>query len=1722
MKNVVHIVGCVAILILLAVGSARGASKEDYCVQPAFITSGVKPNLLLIIDNSASMYDLAYQDSTNTYCANAPTTPCTAGTNCSGTATCRSSGVTTASTTFSAKPCADDSQCPNTNGNNKCSNGFCRTCNENTGAGDCVSATSTTFTPTPCTIDSTCSAITTGDTCNNKCNVSRQCYDATYDDTKTYSGYFNDPSATYKYDFNTGKFTSGAAMPGTCTYSAGTTKYVCVNTSGSPLAVTADATGFVARGNFLNWLTTSKFDVEKQILTGGKFDTANGVLLGESRGCAGRKYIKVLPGVDLTFAIRGGTPGGISSTQSQATEYGQTYIELYAGSYNDVDCLAAMSDWMSVTSSNPPQLSKFQNDTKGCVGTSGTLGGVTAVSFWNHILHDCYQGMTGGSQGYATNLGPLLNQCKEIYKTILPGAMDEISAGYAVCSSILTYPPAGIGYLGACWNASTQDFSNCTQAGQIQKMADYCTVNVNTSPVMDPSSTSLSSNTQSAPGFILEQGLLNTTLVGAFPVKVIPTAIPPIGLINSDKYKDMIRFGGLTFQNNGSGSECGTTTSLPCVKTCSVSTTRVCYVPTDCPSGESCVDLAKTDGSKIISYVGAGYCSDTTTIHACDVDSDCSSYTPSGQYCVSSVGNHGSGLIKSINDIPATSWTPFAEAFYNAIGYYGRTNAYTASPPTSRSDANFSQLPSPNTALSYDPSNKNPSQFKCQANNILLITDGMSTADKSTSSDGLAAMYASQVPYTIGATTYTPGGADYDSANNNGYDTTNSCPPYSGSRSVSNLAWIAKNRNIKTLTTTGTASTTTPQAASESITSYVVYTGPQTSGAPGLCDPKTLMTNTATNGGTTLFSATNPSELYDKIDAAFSSVAAKAASGTAASILSNSEGSGANILQAVFYPKKIFDNATYATWIGEMLNLWYYVDPYINNSTIREDTNLDLKLNLISDNVTRFTFDNASDRTMVQRYSDDNGDGTGDTAVGGLIDPDDVKTIWRAGRLLWQRDISASPRKLYTPLITGGTEIAGTGLMTFTYGNIGSTTFVNNSAVLQPYLQYPISDPASTNNDKAVKLMKWVHGFDFPGDGTIRNRTVKSGNIPAAAVSTVSTDLYVTNPRDKGIGVWKLGDIISSTPRLQSTVRLNTYDLPKPGGYNDKSYESYANSNEYANRGMVYVGANDGMLHAFNLGILSVKASGFQKATLSGTNLGKEEWSFIPKNFLPYLKYLSDPAYAHQYSVDGRTVIFDASIGDTNTGTCIESTYWECPKLTNSSVVNASNNLDPAKNTWRTIVIGGMGLGGASRSTCSPDPDVTDVECVKTPINDPADGSKSLGYSSYFALDVTDPLNPKFLWEFSHNQLGFATTGPAIVRVGPADKNGRWFAVFGNGPFGKIESQQFKGNSDHHLRFFIVDLRTGELVKKIDTNIDNAFAGAMLGGSIDADRWDNTVTGNYQDDAIYVGYTKEVSGSWTGGGVGRIMTKESIDPDDATNPWEWSIIKDNIGPVTTSIARLQDKSNKNLWLFFGTGRYFYRYSTELDDRDSRRALYGIKEPCYNTAAKPGNYLDPTCTTAQSGTIVDQTSSITTVAGTAGGWRIDLDNSTTAGVDGATTSEGAERVVTDTVALTNGSVFFTTFKPSLDICGYGGNSFLWGVKYNTGGQAAANALQGKALIQLSSGEFKEVDLATAFTDSGTLNRRMATPMTGKPPSDAPPIVTNSQNRPMKKILHIKER
>jgi len=1574
-------------------GSVPVPGLQSYCNQPPFPAAGIKSNLLLMIDNSASMYDLAYS------------------------------------------------------------------------------------------------------------NLSTYCLDDSYQNGNSYSGYF-DQNSIYQYDFTADRFVSGAVLPsppcssGSC---AASTEYLYVEMAAAvPPAVSRKVRAFKASGRFLNWLAMSKMDIEKQVLTGGKFindpetvpdpdpnpenDITTSVLQGETRGCQGKRFVKIAPGAaQITFAVRGPVFGE-AGYRYNSSGGGATTIEIYDKAYRKQACLEAVDAWLQ-KQGKEALIAKADacmdvKEEPAELPRTGTMPSTGAI--FNRIMGICY-GFLEDNTPIAVDT-TLRDACMERYV----GDIDILNSSNpltwssfeGICAKGLRHTPFPVGgiidsmgYFGKCYSvmhASISDVCFTTEA------THYCNEIVK-SVVTDPSTNvALTATVTNVPAFLIDAGVSNLgTVAGAFQARVHVESLPE-GLIQ--QFSDRINFGAMVFNATGAtGSECGPG-KLQCVKQCRLNPSIECTKASDCNKVVNSVlvnfgPCQSIDGGRIISYLNDP---------------------------ASPLGNHATGLIAALDGIMATGWTPFAETFYNAMGYLANRIDLRIQP------ADFDTLQKPA-----------PSQYSCQKNNVLIVSDGMSTADSNIEVEALAKLY----------------GEPRNAAT--GKDSTNNCPGSEGSRSLDDLAWIASHRNIKQFSK-AIASTELPLTQDQYITTHVVFTG-ASNGAPGECDPATLMRATAESGRGIYAGASDPGELAGQLLAVLRQVAEGTNSGTDSSILASGNDNGAIFLQERYYPKKSFDSETSASWIGEMESLWYYIDPFLGStvgdgSTVREDTVADLVLNVEADRVVALQGDTAS------LFYDANGDGKADGATE-VVNADAVQALWRAGKQLWSRNLAASPRIIYTPLITGGNQVSSTGLMKFSWNA------PDHSSVLRPYLQ-ALDQPGS------VKIIKYVQGYDFPGDPTMRSRTVQIGSIPDATVSRNPDHPYVTKPRDKGIGVWKLGDIISSTPKVQSATSLNSYHLAPPKGYSDSSYSSFVGSKEYQERGSVYVGANDGMLHAFSLGKLNPGSSAKIKASLeelSGTVPGTELWSFIPKNALPYLAYLKDPAYQHLYYVDGSVTVADVSIGDTNSGICVPATYWDCPKPATVVKDNSSdpkyggsdpayNTFDPAKNTWRTIVIGGMGLGGASWDICRPrevDPEVpspldgTPPDCVPTPIADPSNPSARLGYSSYFALDVTDPDHPSLLWEFSNPDLGYATTGPAIVRVGEPGVNGRWFAVFGSGPTGAIENGQFLGRSNRELKFFVVDLRTGSLITTISTGIENAFAGSMNGGAIDADRWDSKAGSRYRDDAIYLGYVAmdPALKTWTRGGVGRIMIEE-VEPkgaqptdDKVAGIWKWSRVigyhpedapDDLTGPVTTGIARLQDRKSMNLWLYFGTGRYYYR-SFVQDDWAGVRAIYGIKEPCYLNQGNAKNSLDSKCTAPvcpggapAADCIVNQTENISAVPK---GWRIDL--------DAAGGTLGAERVITNPVSMTGGAVFFTTFQPSSTPC-QTGNSYLWGVRYDSGGEIPGGSVQGKVLVQLSTGRVQE-------TGTGGLtvkDKRRGPAMPGMP--GGLKIISNSGLKPLKKIIHIQER
>jgi type IV pilus assembly protein PilY1 len=120
-----------------------------------------------------------------------------------------------------------------------------------------------------------------------------------------------------------------------------------------------------------------------------------------------------------------------------------------------------------------------------------------------------------------------------------------------------------------------------------------------------------------------------------------------------------------------------------------------------------------------------------------------------------------------------------------------------------------------------------------------------------------------------------------------------------------------------------------------------------------------------------------------------------------------------------------------------------------------------------------------------------------------------------------------------------------------------------------------------------------------------------------------------------------LGDIVNAEPVVVREPMAN---------YGDAGYASYKSSQSTRTK-IVFQGANDGMLHAFNA------------AT------GAEDWAYIPNLLLGSLNSLSlKNGFSHKYYVDGTPTAGDVDFNNT---------------------AGASGSAD-----WRTILVGGLGKGG--------------------------------------------------------------------------------------------------------------------------------------------------------------------------------------------------------------------------------------------------------------------------------------------------------------------------------------------------------------------------------------------------------------------------------------------
>jgi type IV pilus assembly protein PilY1 len=229
---------------------------------------------------------------------------------------------------------------------------------------------------------------------------------------------------------------------------------------------------------------------------------------------------------------------------------------------------------------------------------------------------------------------------------------------------------------------------------------------------------------------------------------------------------------------------------------------------------------------------------------------------------------------------------------------------------------------------------------------------------------------------------------------------------------------------------------------------------------------------------------------------------------------------------------------------------------------------------------------------------------------------------------------------------------------------------------------------------------------------------------------------------------------------------------------------------------------------------------------------------------------------------------------------------------------------------------------------------------------------------------------------------------------------------------------------------------------------------------------------DFSADVIYIGQTYWGSNKWQGKML-RLKTNGS------TNPVNWQLSTLFQADQHQSITAAPSASvgfNSDLWVFFGTGR-FYGDQDKVDT--NTQSLYGIHDACMEggscSAVTSSDLLDVT----QAQVFADE--SVANVSGAADfaelrgkvsgsasaydGWKLDLLGS-------------GERSLSKPNLL-GGALLFTTYIPNPDICSIGGDGKLYGLYFLTG-TAHYKAILGKDPV--SNESIKSVDTGKGMPSS----------------------------------------
>ncbi|MEO6927681.1 MAG: PilC/PilY family type IV pilus protein, partial [Casimicrobiaceae bacterium] len=524
-----------------------------------------------------------------------------------------------------------------------------------------------------------------------------------------------------------------------------------------------------------------------------------------------------------------------------------------------------------------------------------------------------------------------------------------------------------------------------------------------------------------------------------------------------------------------------------------------------------------------------------------------------------------------------------------------------------------------------------------------------------------------------------------------------------------------------------------------------------------------------------------------------------------------------------------------------------------------------------------------------------------------------------------------------------------------------------------------------------------------------------------------------------------LGAILHSDPVYVGSASGNYRDswptlggiAPAEAASGAQAYVSFVSA-QATRAGTVYVGANDGMLHAFNAPVPQCTGTVDSDGNCSsytfavGAKQGQEAWAFVPRAVYANLGNLTNASdFKFRPTVDSTPVTRDVFFG--------------------------------GDKKWHSLLTGGVGLGGRG----------------------------------VYGLDITDPTTfapTDVLWEFDADMaaasscvtnfetcratdLGYTVSQPNIGRL----SNGKWVVLVPNGYFpdcstpdaptgdtascNAIAAQAPKdAGGKPYSALFVLDAETGKMIAELKTPTNLGVTSFGLA---------KPVLGDYNSDQVDdVAFAGDVQGNlWR------------FDLSD-TNPANWAVTlvykgvvdasgNQGVQPITTMPRLFPDPDSNRFLVVFGTGKYL-----GVGDNSSNnvQTVYAVRDSSGTTYTQTNlvqQYLHETvvptgepdagatlrCITGgASDDCTTSASAINRVSSGSGGWFVNLYTA-----DSGVQNNVGERVVVNPAAIfaSNTVVFesLITGAQGSDACNPSTVGAILALNASTGGPGGLSALGG---------------------------------------------------------------